>query len=297
MEKYICIDIGGTSIKHSIIGENNEILTKGYVDTEAYKGGTVIIDKIKDIVKDSIKDNIISGISISTAGIVDTDKGEIIFANPLIPDYTGTKLKEVLEKEFNITTEVENDVNCAGLSESFIGAGKGAKICVCLTIGTGIGGCIIIDNKIFHGFSNSACEVGYINVNNENFQDLAAASVLIKKIALRKNIDSSELDGRKVFELAKQGDNDCIVEIDTLVDNLATGIADIVYVINPELVILGGGIMAEHEYLGDRLNRALKSKIVIENIYKNTNIAFAQSGNDAGMLGAYYNFLQKHKNS
>lgn len=292
MKKYICIDIGGTSIKHSLIDEEGRFLTKSQIATEAHKGGTIIIDKLKFIVNNYINENV-EGICISTAGIVNHVKGEIIYASDLIPDYTGTKIKEILEREFNIPTEVENDVNCAGLSESYIGAGKGASICVCLTIGTGIGGCIIIDNKIFHGFSNSACEIGYIKINDSDFQDVAAASVLVKKVCQRKNIDFNTIDGKKIFELAKKGDIDCIEEIDAMVSTLAIGVANIVCIINPEMVVLGGGIMAEGKYIQDKLNIILKQNI-IDNIYKNTKIAFAQNGNDAGMLGAFYNFNQKH---
>lgn len=292
MKKYICIDIGGTSIKYSLIDDEGKFLSKSQIDTEAHKGGTIIIDKLKTIVTGYINENI-NGICISTAGIVNPIKGEIIYASDLIPGYTGTKIKEILEKEFNIPTEVENDVNCAGLSESYIGAGKGATICVCLTIGTGIGGCIIIDNKIFHGFSNSACEIGYIKINDSDFQDVAAASILVKKVSERKNIDSNTIDGKKIFELAKQGDIDCIEEIDSMLNILAIGISNIVCIINPEIVILGGGIMAEGKYMQDKLNTILEQNI-IGNIYKNTKLAFAQNGNDAGMLGAYYNFKQKY---
>lgn len=294
MGKYICIDIGGTSIKHSIIDDTGSFITKGQVATDAQKGGTIVLDKLRQIIKDYTANNKITGISISTAGIIDPDKGEVIYASDRLPDYTGTKIKEILEKEFGITTEVENDVNCAGLSESFVGAGKGAKICVCLTIGTGIGGCIIIDNSIFHGFSYSACEVGYVNINGEDLQDVASTNTLVEKVARRKNISLDELNGKKIFESAKQGDKDCVEEIDTMINNLAIGIANIVYVINPEVVILGGGIMAQGKYMQDKFNQALKEKIMVESIYKNTKIAFAQNGNDAGMLGAFYNFIERN---
>lgn len=294
MKRYVCIDIGGTAIKHSVIDDSGKFLEKGQTDTEAYKGGSIVLDKIKEIVNGYLKGGNVDGISISTAGIIEPDKGEVIFASDRLPGYTGTKLKENLEKEFNIKTEVENDVNCAGLSESFAGAGVGAKICVCLTIGTGIGGCIIDNNKIFHGFSNSACEVGYINVHGEDFQEIASTSTMVKKVAELKHMPEEDIDGKKIFELAKQGDKICNDAIDELVEILSIGIADIVYVVNPEVVILGGGIMAQSEFLESKFSEAIKKKITIENIYKNTRIAFAQNGNDAGMLGAYYNFIQRH---
>ena len=200
-------------------------------------------------------------------------------------------LKE-LEKEFKIRCEVENDVNCAGLGEFWLGAAKNSHSCVCLTIGTGIGGCVIINGKVLPGFSNSAGEVGYMKINGEDLQDVAATSKLVEKVAARKNIDKSDINGKIIFDLAKKGDIDCIEEIDKLVDNLTLGISYIVYVINPEVVVLGGGIMAQKEYLEEKIKTSLKEKL-IESVYNNVRIEFAENQNNAGMLGALYNFKNR----
>ena len=88
-----------------------------------------------------------------------------------------------MEEKFQIPCEVENDVNCAGLAEYRNGAAKGSKVALVLTIGTGIGGCILLEGKVFHGFSNSACEVGYMHMDDSDFQTLGAASILTKKVA------------------------------------------------------------------------------------------------------------------
>ena len=200
--------------------------------------------------------------------------------------------QQQIEKEFNIPCEVENDVNCAALGEYWLGAAKNSHSCACLTIGTGIGGCIIIGGKVIHGFSNSAGEVGYMKINGSTFQELAATSKLVEKVAKRKKINKEELNGKIIFNLAKEGDIDCIEEIDNLVDTLALGISYIVYLINPEVVVLGGGIMAQREYLEERINTALKDKL-IDKVYKSVKIKFAQNQNNAGMLGALYNFKSK----
>ena len=117
MKKYVSIDIGGTAIKHGIIDGNADILVKGKMPTEAQKGGPGIMEKAVRIIERYRKDYELSGICISTAGMVDVEKGEIFYSAPLIPDYAGTKIKEELEKRFSIPCEVENDVNCAGLAE------------------------------------------------------------------------------------------------------------------------------------------------------------------------------------
>ncbi len=146
MNKYVSIDIGGTAIKYGIIREDAEIICKRSMKTEAWKGGPAILQKVVGIVEE-MKQEVpgeISGICISTAGMVDTKEGSIFYSAPLIPNYAGTQFKKTLEEMFQVPCEVENDVNCAGLAEKRSGAAKGAKVALVLTIGTGIGGCIVI---------------------------------------------------------------------------------------------------------------------------------------------------------
>ena len=296
MKQYISIDIGGTAIKYGVIDENAQILIKKSMETEAFKGGPEILKKAIGIVEKLMKETKleISGICISTAGMVDIEKGSIFYSAPLIPNYAGTQFKEVLEEKFKIPCEVENDVNCAGLAEYQSGVAKGSHVAVMLTIGTGIGGCIILDGKIFHGFSNSACDVGYMHLDGGEFQDLGAASILTKKVAKRKQESESDWNGYHIFESAKQGDETCIQAIDEMADVLGKGISNICYVLNPEIVVLGGGIMAQEEFLGDRIKQAVK-KYLVSSIEVNTTIAFAKHQNNAGMLGAFYHFCGVHK--
>ncbi len=292
MNKYVTIDIGGTAIKYGILNEGGEFLCRSQMRTEAYKGGPSILEKAVGIADEYIGANQISGICISTAGMVDTEKGEIFHAAPLIPHYTGTRFKEVMERRFDIPCEVENDVNCAGLAESVSGAAKGCSPALMLTIGTGIGGCIIADGKVFRGFSNSACEVGYMHMAGSDFQTLGAASILTRKVAEWKNEPAEVWNGYHIFEEAKKGDGLCVRAIEEMADVLGQGIANICYVINPETVVLGGGIMAQEEYLRPLMEHALE-KYLIPSICSRTRIAFAKHRNDAGMLGAFYHFMQR----
>jgi predicted NBD/HSP70 family sugar kinase len=298
VEKYISIDIGGTAIKYGIINENGRILERREMRTEAEKGGPAILEKAVGIVnelkgRDAQEAGEISGICISTAGMVDTEKGEIFYAAPLIPNYAGTKFKAVMEKKFGIPCEVENDVNCAGLAESMSGSARNSSSTLMLTIGTGIGGCIVLDNKVFHGFSNSACEVGYMHMFDSDFQTLGAASILSKKVAERKGEPLQKWSGYHIFEEAKAGDETCIQAIAEMVDILGRGIANICYVLNPQTVVLGGGIMAQEEYLKGKIQGAVAGYLV-PSIARCTTITFAKHRNDAGMLGAFYHFMEKH---
>ena len=226
--------------------------------------------------------------------MVDPNEGSIFYAGPQIPNYAGTQFKKVIEEKFALPCEVENDVNCAGLAEGISGAGKEAKISLCLTIGTGIGGCILLDKKVFHGFSNSACEVGYMHHGKVSFQDLASTTALVQRVSQLKQENISEWNGRKIFELAKSGDVQCEKAIQEMVNVLCEGISNICYVLNPQVVILGGGIMSQAEYLEPLFAKTLPQYLV-SSILEKTTLTFATHQNNAGFLGAFYHFKQKHE--
>lgn len=294
MKKYITIDIGGTEIKYGILNENEEFLCHYKMKTEASKGGNAILQKVIGIVKDLCEkqeygDDEMKGICVSTAGMVDTKTGRIFYSAPLIPEYVGINYKETLEEVFHIPCEVENDVNCAGLAESISGASAGSRISLMLTIGTGIGGCIVMDGKVFHGYSGSACEVGYMHMAGGDFQTLGAASILTRKVSEWKNEPQEIWDGYHIFEEAKKGDVLCNKAIDEMTEVLGQGIANICYVLNPEVVVLGGGIMAQEEFLRAKIESFMK-KYLVSGIFEHTKLVFARHRNDAGMLGAYYHF-------
>lgn len=299
VNKYITIDIGGTEIKYGLLNENEEFLCRYKMKTEAAKGGKEILKKVIGIVKElcekqTCEDGEIKGICVSTAGMVDTKTGRIFYSAPLIPEYVGINYKETLEELFHIPCEVENDVNCAGLAESISGASGGSKISLMLTIGTGIGGCIVMDGKVFHGCSGSACEVGYMHMAGGDFQTLGAASILTRKVSEWKNESQEIWTGYRIFEEAKKGDVLCNKAIDEMTEVLGQGIANICYVLNPEVVVLGGGIMAQEEFLRAKIEASME-KYLVSGIFENTKLAFAKHRNDAGMLGAYYNFCNVHR--
>lgn len=289
MEKYVSIDIGGTAIKYGLIGADGMIISRSETPTQAEKGGPSILEKAITITDRFFNDHEIAGICISTAGIVNTKKGSIEHAAPLIPDYTGVCFKEPMEQRFGVPCEVENDVNCAGLAEYLTGAGKECDPMLMLTIGTGIGGCLVTGGHVFHGASYSACEVGYLHMRGSDFQTLGSASSLVKRTAERKQEPAENWNGFRIFSEARLGNSVCIQSIDEMVDVLGLGIANLCYVLNPETVVLGGGIMSQEDYLKEKIQNAV-NKYLIDSIASKVTIAFARHRNDAGMLGAFYHF-------
>lgn len=288
-EQFVCVDIGGTSMKYGLVDGCGKILCRREQDTEAFAGGRGILDKVLAIVDAFIRQGRVDGVCISTAGMVDPDRGEITYSADLIPDYAGTNFKEPVKARFGLPCGVENDVNCAGLAEAVSGAGMGSRLVLMLTVGTGIGGSLVVDGEIFRGFGGNACEVGYMHMDGSDFQSLGAASVLSRKVAEEKQAPQELWNGRRIFQEARAGDAICIQAIDQMTDVLGKGIANICYVVNPEIVVLGGGIMAQEEYLGGRIRQAL-DRYLVPQIAAHTRLAFAKHGNDAGMLGAYYHF-------
>ena len=293
MSRYICVDIGGTSIKHGVLNENAIIEESNQTKTEAWLGGAEVLDKVKAIGKQYMEQyENIEGVCISTAGMVDPEEGKIVFAGELMPDYTGTCIKKELEKTLGIPCEVENDVNCAGLAEYISGAAKESHIMFCATVGTGIGGCAIVDGSVFHGASNSACEIGYIPMEDSDFQTLGASSILIKKVAGKKREPLDMWDGKKIIELAEKGDEVCISAIKEMCDVLGKGLATICYVLNPDTIVLGGGVMAQKKILENEIIDSLK-RYLKPILAEHLQVCFAEYGNEAGMVGALYNFQNK----
>lgn len=289
MKYYVCIDIGGTAIKYGLASEEGNFVAKASMPTQANLGGMGIVEKIKQIIKDYSAEKIISGVAISTAGVIDYTDGSIKFALA-IPNYTGTKLKAIVEQTFKVKCAVENDVNCIGLGEMWLGAGKGKSSLFCMALGTSIGGCAVLDKKVIHGASNSAGEIAYMLIPGGNMHELVSTSRLVKDVAKAKKLSLEKVNGKKIFTWARQGDEDCKLAINNLMQHLTDGIVNIVSVLNPEMIILGGGIMAQTEYLQPIIDDLLKTKLE-PSVYEQTNIAFAKLQNDAGMLGALYNLL------
>ena len=294
--KIIVFDIGGTSIKYGVLHEENGdliFIQKGEMQTEAILiKGTGIIQKVKEKIKEIQHIMDIDGVGISTAGMVNADDGSIIYANENIPEYTGMQIKASIENDCKCPCWVENDVNAAALGECYFGRGKNKKDMMMVTIGTGIGSAVIINRNIYHGHSRSAGEIGYMIVNGKQFQNIASTSALVNSV--KETLKLEDIDGKMIFERAKHKDVLCMEAIDHLCDNIVQGISSCICLLNPELVILGGGIMMQEEYLQPVIGNYIK-KYIQEEMQKNTAIVFAKLGNDAGMMGAYANFMEREQ--
>lgn len=286
----IIIDIGGTTIKYGVIDpETEEYQVLGELDTGTSKEDFRMENRLEKLISAVEKDYEVKGIAISTAGVVDSETGEIVYANKNIPNYKGTHLKEILETKYNVPVTVENDVNAALLGELNYGELHGVHSALMLTIGTGVGGALYLNDAIYHGFTHSGGEVGYALMNGRNIEETASARALVERVA--KQVDEVDVNGRWIFEQAIEHKNPiAIKEIDFMIAEIMYLVSNYVALINPEVVIFGGGIMEQVDYLKPRMIKKFQEINANQLVVENTKIEFASLGNQAGMLGAYAHF-------
>ncbi|SFH71830.1 ROK family protein [Pisciglobus halotolerans] len=291
----LALDIGGTAIKYSLFDSSGVPLTITYeIPTPKTETDNHIIDAVDQIIIEMKRNHDIAGVAVSTAGVVDAEKGTVVFAGPTIPGYTNTPIKQWIEETAAVPCEVENDVNCAALGEFWKGAGKGSRSLVCVTVGTGVGGAIILDGKVWKGSTHSAGEIGYLPLSSgHTFQDEASTTALVRNYSQMSSFPVEELNGKIIFKKAKAGDADAARAIDELIASLNQGLLTIAYLIAPDMIVIGGGIAAQKEYLENKINDKMKNSIVSERLMPKS-IRCADLGNTAGMIGALYHFKEKH---
>ena len=287
--KAICVDVGGTTIKYGWLekDENDKIkiieYNKKNWDAKQVTG-VGIPQLIFDLIKDWISEEI-AFLGISTAGVVDSQSGKILHANDNIPDYTNLQLADRLEKLSGLTVAVENDVNCVALAEFAQGNALRQSSTLFLTVGTGVGGAYISGGEVLKGYNNAALEVGYLPLGDSSFEEKASTTSLVKRCQTRLN--KKDLDGEKIFSMALKDNNlVCIEEIDRFISYLTDGIYFVCQILDPECVVLGGGIMEQADYLIPKIDNQLNKKTM--NPVKITRAFYS---NNAGLIGAYYNGL------
>jgi len=313
-KKYsIGVDLGGTNIVSAIVNYQGEIVNRLKVPTLAERGKEATIKRIidsihKNIVQSTIALDDIIGIGIGAPGPLDVKRGIINFA-PNLPGWRDVPLKKKLENEFNIKVVLENDANAAAWGERCFGAVQGVNNLVCFTLGTGIGGGIIINGKIYHGNNYGAAELGHMTVNKDGprcncgnygcLEAYSSATGIKNRIKNRikegiksefLNFDSDDelfesLRLKLIFESARKGDKLTKGVVEEAISYLGIAIANIANILNPKMVVLVGGITNEGDKLLIPLRREVKKRAFYSN-YKSLKIVIGKLGGNAGVLGA-----------
>ncbi len=263
----IAVDLGGTNIR---VAEVSGKRIRGEQKVRTPKKKREILKAIFDLVGQYSREPI----GISSAGV--EISGRIVWA--LNMDFDNVPLKAMLKKEFGVRVEVENDANCAGLAELHYGAGKGKKNFVMLTLGTGIGGAVIIDGKLYKG-RGAAGEPGSMLMKGDIYEHLASGSA---QSLLAKKHGFSEIGHLELQRLAERGDARARKVFEELGENLGVGIKNIIYLLDPEMIVLGGGFSRVKLYWPAMM------KVVNENCVggRKTPIVRAKFGDGAGLIGA-----------
>ncbi|SES84390.1 ROK family protein [Anaerobranca gottschalkii] len=305
-ELIIGVDLGGTNIAAALVKKDGSIIKKISNPTEANKGKDVVITNLIATIEELLgyvdHNKKIKGIGIGIPGVCDIEKGLVKFAPNLF--WENVEIVKILESKFNLPVFIDNDANAAALGEVWCGAGKGKRDIVCITLGTGVGCGIILNGEIFHGAGNGAGELGHITVkedgpkcncgNNGCLEVLVAAPAIAKKgkdallkgdTLLRDITDLEKLTAKDVFDAAKKGDKICLDIIKDVANNLGLAIANVINILNPQMIIIGGGVAAAGDILFKPLEEVV-AKRALKDLYKDVEIVPAQLGNDAGIIGA-----------
>ena len=299
MIEVLGVDIGGTKIRMGIINSNGQVV-KDYVVPTQIPLYPYLEKKIVQLVKEYPH---IQAIGIGTRGMVDAEKGIITFETETLPGWQGTEVKSLLEKATGLQVEVNNDANCAGLAESRIGAAKGFRRTVCLTIGTGLGGGFVTDGQIMNGTHGGAGEVGhmilYPNGHICSCGRPGCSEQYVSGTALRRLIaDMQIVDEEKnlvtpnhLFELANEGHVKALEVIKKFTGDLAIIISSLQAVLDMDCVVIGGGVSESADSWWNSLMSELEPLLLKPLVVKR-----ALFGNEAGMLGAAFLVLTDEEN-
>ena len=314
---YIGIDLGGTNIAAGLVNDQCEILASKSVPTRAdERTGEEIVKAMAELAIELCKENNVAlsdvqWVGIGAPGTIDSENGVIAYANNI--KFFDTPAAKIFRETFDVPVYLGNDANCAALGEAYAGAAKNARHAIMITLGTGLGGGIIIDKKIYAGFNGAGGEIGHTVIVKDGkpcscgrkgcWEAYSSATGLINMTveAMKKDTEKKSLlwakakdgtlegvSGRTAYLAAKEGDELALEVTREYEEHLASGIATVINIFQPEVFCIGGGV--SHE--GDRLMEPVK-KLVSEQIYTRTienlpqtEVKLAELGNNAGIVGA-----------
>lgn len=308
---YVGIDLGGTKIAAGLVDEKGRLIHKDSIPTGKHRPYQEIVKDMAMLVREIIKDadidiSSVKSVGIGSPGTADDKNGILVYANNLT-NFVNVPLRSEMQKYIDLPIILDNDANCAALAESVAGAAKDVKNSVTITLGTGVGSGVVIDGKVYSGFNYSAAEMGHMVIELEGepctcgrkgcWEAYASATGLIEHTirAAKENPDSlinklvngdiSLIDAKTAFDAAKQGDKTGQAVVDKYIYYLAEGLINVINIFAPEILVIGGGISKEGEYLLKPL-REIVYKYVYFKEEPQTEIKAAQMGNDAGIIGA-----------
>lgn len=312
MGKRIGIDVGGTNVKIALVDKSGKIIYSNSVPTYAKMGYEYTVNNIKQAIKDLMKETNtsakdIDGIGFDFPGQVDYKTGVVKLA-PNIPGWVNVPIAQMIEEEFHIPTRIDNDVRCAALGEMKFGAGQGCENFVCITVGTGIGSGLVVNGQLVRGASNAAGEIGHIKLQMKDGlicgcgdtgcleayasgpSIVAMAQDYIKggkstKFREMAAAEGGEITPYMVAKAAEAGDPVAKRIFAIVGEYIGIGLTSVINLLNPEKVIIGGGVAEAGDLLLEPIRKTIKERAMVV-AGSAVEIVPAQLGNSAGVIGA-----------
>lgn len=309
----IGVDLGGTNIKVGLVNNQGEILVSSSRSTEVKRGVQAIvqdiIEQIEEILEQAnIRLEQLKYIGIGVPGLVEAKTGRIIYITNMF--WENVKLGEIMKDYFNKPIFIENDATVAGLAEKIVGSTQGVSNSVFITLGTGVGGGIIINDTIYSGAHGWGSEIGHMVVGknfytcncgqNGCWETFVSATALIRyaqkriKEGMQHSLivqkvygNIADIDGKIIFDAAKQGDRLAVEVVNRFIEYLAIGIVNIYNILDPECIVIGGGLSKAGEFILHPLRQRVEEKVFSKKV-KYGDIVLATLGNNAGIIGAAF---------
>lgn len=311
MKYYVGIDLGGTNIVAGVVDEEYNIIAKASTKTNCPRPAKEIADDmakmaIQAVANAGLEMEQIEWIGIGTPGIANSETGIIEYSNNL--GFRNTPMVEYIRESIDKPVFIENDANAAAYGEYVAGAAKGAKNAVCITLGTGVGGGIIINGKIYSGSNFAGAEIGHTVIEVDGaacscgrkgcFEAYSSATGLIRmtKEAIAEHSDSimadyaekGKITARTSFDAMRAGDEYAKSVVDKYIKYLAAGITNTINIFQPDVLCIGGGVCNEGDALLLPVKAIVEKEVYTRDSEKNAEIVIAKLGNDAGIIGAAF---------
>lgn len=310
---YIGIDLGGMSIKAGLVDDNYKIIAHDAVPTGASRHYSEILKDMamlaikvtKDAGYDIEKD--VKSIGIGSPGTCDSKNGVLVYANNI--NFLNVPMREEIQKYINLPVYIGNDANVAALGEYMVLGDDSVENMIAVTLGTGVGGGIIINKKIYEGFNGAGGEIGHFQVMTDGgehctcgrdgcWEAYASVSALIRQTRraiesnpesmLAKSVDGdlSKVNGKTPFDCAQSGDKVAQEVVDNYIRYVAEGIVSVINIFQPQVLVIGGAISKQGDYLLNPIKAWVKDHCYTSEGVEATDIRIATLGNDAGIIGA-----------
>ncbi len=305
----LATDLGGTNMRTALLNDKGEILAHMRKPTNADMGKDKVIEKLITTLratasKHKIPLKRIEGIGIGFPGPVDVELG-VVLNPPNMKGWVNIPIRDIMEEEFKMPVTIENDANAAALGEHWMGAGKGTKSLVCITLGTGVGGGIVLNDRVWHGATGIAGEIGHTtiirnglkcNCGNRGCLEAYASSTgmvrMMRKALSRKSkwsdVDEEKLDkdgSKYITELAAKGNKIALRVIKEMIQILGIAIVNLIHILNPEVIVISGGVTNMGSKLFEPLRKEVKKR-AFEKAIEYLRIVPARLGENAGVIGA-----------